>query len=131
VVKNKMAPPFKEAEFDIVYGEGISRTGDILDLATNLNLVDKSGAWYSFKGERIGQGRECAKAFLKEHPEVLEALEEQVYRHHGIKRPTRVRTTTAASAADPARVGKEPTEAPRAARGDKDTREPRTRIVTR
>jgi len=131
VVKNKMAPPFKEAEFDIIYGEGISRTGDLLDLASNLNLVDKSGAWYSYNGERIGQGRESAKAFLKEHPEIVEALEEQVYRHHGIKRPARARTTPAATASD-ARGPKDP-ESPRASRGEpavdsrKDAREPRTR----
>ena len=128
VVKNKLAPPFKEAEFDIIYGEGISKTGDILDLASNLNLVDKSGAWYSYGGERIGQGRESAKAFLKEHPEIVAALEEEVYRHHGIKRPARVRAATAAVGAEDARaVGKEQPEGPRDSRGDKNAREPRTR----
>jgi recombination protein RecA len=136
VVKNKMAPPFKEAEFDIIYGEGISRTGDILDLASNLNLVDKSGAWYSYRGERIGQGRESAKAFLKEHPEIVESLEQQVYQHHGIKRPARVQGATAAVGAEAARGRKEPPEVPSAARADsrnaaidpkKDAREPRTR----
>src|SRR6185503_12358277 len=84
VVKNKLAPPFREAEFDIIYGEGISRTGDILDLAANLNLVEKSGAWYSYGGERIGQGRENARAFLKEHPEIQTDLEEKLYQHYGI-----------------------------------------------
>jgi recombination protein RecA len=67
VVKNKLAPPFKEAEFDIMYGQGISREGDVLDMATALNIADKSGAWYSYGGERMGQGRENVKAFLKEH----------------------------------------------------------------
>ncbi len=122
VVKNKMAPPFKEAEFDIIYGEGISRSGDILDLASNLNLVDKSGAWYSYKGERIGQGRESAKAFLKEHPEIVEALEEQVYQHHNIKRPARVRAATASAGAEASRAGKEPAEAPRGSRSEAEIR---------
>jgi recombination protein RecA len=99
VVKNKMAPPFKQAEFDIIYGEGISRAGDILDLASEMNLVEKSGAWYSCRGERIGQGRENAKAFLKEHPELLLDLEEKIYQHHGIKRPTRVEKKEVAEAA--------------------------------
>jgi recombination protein RecA len=78
VVKNKMAPPFKEVEFDIMYGEGISREGDILDLAVENQIVEKSGAWFSFADERIGQGRENAKIFLKEHPEVSKAIEERV-----------------------------------------------------
>lgn len=75
VVKNKVAPPFKEAEFDIMYGVGISKEGDVLDLAAEANLIEKSGAWYSYKGERIGQGRENAKQYLKEKPETLAALE--------------------------------------------------------
>ncbi|MDP3938943.1 MAG: recombinase RecA [Deltaproteobacteria bacterium] len=95
IVKNKIAPPFKETEFDIIYGEGISRTGDVVDLASNLNLIEKSGAWYSYAGERIGQGRENAKAFLKEHPEVLADLEEKVYQHYGIKKQRLVHDTAA------------------------------------
>ncbi|MDO5674191.1 MAG: recombinase RecA [bacterium] len=75
VVKNKVAPPFKLAEFDIVYGEGISRTGDLLDLGVAHGLVDKSGAWYAYNDERIGQGRENAKRYLKEHPDLLEELD--------------------------------------------------------
>ncbi len=75
VVKNKVAPPFKQAEFDIVYGEGISRTGDLLDLGVAHGLVDKSGAWYAYNDERIGQGRENAKKYLKEHPELQEELD--------------------------------------------------------
>ncbi len=78
VVKNKMAPPFREAEFDIMYGEGISSTGDLLDMGVLNNVVDKSGAWYSYAGERIGQGRENAKAFLKEHPELFNAIYDKV-----------------------------------------------------
>src|SRR4030042_1688480 len=74
VVKNKLAPPFREAEFDILYGEGISREGDLLDVGTGLDMVEKSGAWYSLGGERIGQGRENARGVLKAHPEIASAL---------------------------------------------------------
>jgi recombination protein RecA len=84
-VKNKLAPPFKEAEFDIMYGRGISREGDILDMATALNIVDKSGAWYSFAGERMGQGRENVKAFLKEHPDLCSTIERKVREAYGLK----------------------------------------------
>ena len=75
VVKNKVAPPFREAEFDIIFGEGISREGDILDLAANNGLVEKSGAWYSYKGERLGQGRENVRTFFKDHPDTLAEIE--------------------------------------------------------
>ena len=78
VIKNKVAPPFREAEFDIVYGRGISKEGNILDLAVNLNLVEKAGAWFSYNGEKIGQGRENAKTYLKEHKEVAQELEEKI-----------------------------------------------------
>ena len=78
VVKNKVAPPFKQAEFDIMFGTGISKEGEILDLASECNVVNKSGAWYSYNGERIGQGRENVKIFLKDHPEICEELEKQV-----------------------------------------------------
>lgn len=78
VVKNKVAPPFKEAEFDIMFGEGISREGDILDLAVANDVVQKSGAWFAYLGEKIGQGRENAKAFLKENPDVLQEIEQKV-----------------------------------------------------
>ncbi len=78
VVKNKVAPPFKICEFDIIYGEGISAEGDILDLAVEQDIVDKSGAWYSYRDERIGQGRENAKQFLKDHPEMLKDIENKV-----------------------------------------------------
>jgi recombination protein RecA len=86
VVKNKMAPPFREVEFDILYGQGISRSGDIIDLAADMNLVEKSGAWFSFGGERIGQGRENAKTYLEQHPEVMDKLENLILAKHGIKR---------------------------------------------
>ena len=82
IVKNKIAPPFKEAEFDIMFGKGISKEGDILDLAVNLGLVNKSGAWFSCNGDKIGQGRENAKAYLKEHPEVCDEIEGQVREHY-------------------------------------------------
>jgi recombination protein RecA len=85
VVKNKIAPPFKEVEFDIVYGRGISREGDILDLGVDANLIDKSGTWYSFNGERLGQGRENAKTFLKEHPELLLDIEQKIRQMHDLK----------------------------------------------
>ncbi|HJP92212.1 MAG TPA: recombinase RecA [Pyrinomonadaceae bacterium] len=78
VAKNKVAPPFRECEFDIMYGEGISREGDLLDLATAQRIVEKSGAWFSFKGERLGQGRENAKQALRDHPEVLRKIEKDV-----------------------------------------------------
>jgi recombination protein RecA len=74
VVKNKLAPPFMEAEFDVIYGEGISRMGDLIDTAAEQGIIEKSGAWYSFGGERIGQGRENVKRFLNDHPEVFEAI---------------------------------------------------------
>lgn len=78
VVKNKVAPPFREAEFDIVYGKGISKSGNILDLAVNLDIVEKSGAWFSYSGTRIGQGRENAKRYLEENPEIMNEIEQKV-----------------------------------------------------
>ncbi|MCI5621219.1 MAG: recombinase RecA [Lachnospiraceae bacterium] len=84
VVKNKVAPPFKEAEFDIMFGEGISRTGDILDLAADMGVINKSGAWYAYNGEKIGQGRENAKAFLKENSAICQEVEAQVRRQYGL-----------------------------------------------
>jgi len=86
VVKNKVSPPFKEVEFDIMYGQGISREGDALDLAANENIVEKSGAWFSFGGERFGQGREQAKGFLREHPAVLLQIEAKLCERFGVKR---------------------------------------------
>ncbi|HYV48273.1 MAG TPA: recombinase RecA [Myxococcaceae bacterium] len=87
VVKNKVAPPFKEVEFDIMYGTGISKEGDLIDLASLEGIIEKSGAWYSFKGERIGQGRENAKDYLKDHPEVLAEVETKVLEKFGVAKP--------------------------------------------
>jgi recombination protein RecA len=86
VVKNKLAPPFKEVEFDLMYGEGISREGDLLDLAVEKEVVEKSGAWFSFDRERIGQGRENSKTFLKEHPEISKAIEEKLLQRFGLSK---------------------------------------------
>jgi recombination protein RecA len=87
VVKNKVAPPFREVEFDILYGQGISREGDLLDLAVENNIVEKSGAWFSYGGERIGQGRENARDFLKLHPAILGDVESKLYEKFGVARP--------------------------------------------
>lgn len=84
VVKNKVAPPFRVAEVDIMYGEGISREGEILDMASELDIVQKSGAWYSYNEERLGQGRENAKQFLKENPEVTDEIAFFIREHYGI-----------------------------------------------
>jgi recombination protein RecA len=84
VVKNKVAAPFREAEFDILYGEGISREGDLLDLAANNNVVEKSGSWFSYKGERIGQGRENARQFLKDNKDVMAKMEAEVRKALGL-----------------------------------------------
>ena len=85
VVKNKIAPPFREAEFDIMFGKGISREGDILDLAAAEDIIDKSGAWYAYQGSKIGQGRENAKQFLREHPEIMAEVETKVRAAHGLE----------------------------------------------
>jgi len=87
VVKNKLAPPFREAEFDIIFGQGISKEGDLLDLAAEQGLITKSGAWYSYGSERMAQGRENAKAYLKEHPEVVLEVERQIRAAHGMPPP--------------------------------------------
>jgi recombination protein RecA len=86
VVKNKMAPPFREVEFDIMYGEGISHEGDLVDMGADCNAVEKSGAWFAFEGERIGQGRENAKQFLRDHADIAKKIEAKVLAHHGVKR---------------------------------------------
>src|SRR6185369_7095271 len=97
IVKNKMAPPFREAEFDIIYGEGISKEGDLLDLAVAQNLIEKSGAWYSFKSERIGQGRENARQFLKDNPDIRKRLDSELRKLLGL-----VKTEAVAAAPVPA-----------------------------
>ncbi len=95
VVKNKMAPPFKQADFDIMYGTGISKEGSILDIATELNIINKSGAWYSYNDDRLGQGRENVKEFLKEHPDIAEEIEQKIRQAQnlgGLKAPLNVET---------------------------------------
>jgi recombination protein RecA len=90
VVKNKMAPPFREVEFDILYGEGVSREGDLVDLGAECGAVEKSGAWFGFGGDRIGQGRENAKQFLREHhADVAKKIEAKILTHFGIARDDR------------------------------------------
>jgi len=84
VVKNKVAPPFKQAEFDIIYGEGISQEGCVLDLGVDEGIIQKSGAWFSYGTERLGQGRENAKQFLREHPEILKDIERQIKQKYNI-----------------------------------------------
>jgi recombination protein RecA len=86
VVKNKMAPPFREVEFDILYGQGISRAADVLDLASEAGVIERSGAWFSFQGERIGQGRDNARTYLEQHPQVLDKVEALLLAKHGIQR---------------------------------------------
>jgi recombination protein RecA len=88
VVKNKVAPPFREAEFDVMYGEGISRTGDLIDLAVERRIIEKSGAWFAYSGERLGQGRENAKQFLKDNPDLCKTIEDRVRRELGMARDT-------------------------------------------
>src|SRR6058998_1764728 len=90
IVKNKVAPPFREAEFDVMYGEGISKTGDLIDLAVDKRIVEKSGAWFAYGGERLGQGRENAKQFLKDNPDVFRAIEDRVRRELGMMREAEV-----------------------------------------
>ena len=113
IVKNKTAAPFREAEFDIVYGEGISHEGDLIDLAVNLNLLEKSGAWFSYKSDRIGQGRENAKQFLKENTDIREKLEAEVRKALGL---TSIAEKAQAAAANAEAL---PTPAPKAAGGRK------------
>ncbi|HMI83621.1 MAG TPA: recombinase RecA [Polyangiaceae bacterium] len=96
VVKNKMAPPFREVEFDILYGQGISFAGDVLDLASDADIVEKSGSWFSFQGERIGQGRENARTYLEQHPDMLDKIETLLLAKHNIQR----RSITAAGEAE-------------------------------
>ncbi|HIX76647.1 MAG TPA: recombinase RecA [Candidatus Fusicatenibacter merdavium] len=96
VVKNKVAPPFREAEFDIMFGKGISREGDILDLAANLGVVQKSGAWFAYHDDKIGQGRENAKQYLREHPDVMDEIEHQVRVAYGLEKEPEQQENSAA-----------------------------------
>ena len=101
VVKNKVAPPFKEAEFDIMFGEGISTEGDLVDLATKLDLIQKSGSWYSYNGEKIGQGREKAKEFLAEHPDEMREIADKIRAHYKIGEYADQITDASGDAQDP------------------------------
>ena len=123
VVKNKVAPPFREAEFDIMFGKGISREGDILDLAANIDVVNKSGAWYAYNGEKIGQGRENAKQFLADHPEIRAEVEAKVRAHYGIGEPLPEAEPETSASADAAAKGKKETTgtADAAVKGSKES----------
>jgi recombination protein RecA len=100
IVKNKIAPPFKEAEFDIMYGKGISYTGDVLDLAANVDIINKSGAWYQYNGEKIGQGRENAKLYLENNPQIRDEIEAKVRAHYGLPVDNFSNAAAVSSAAD-------------------------------
>jgi recombination protein RecA len=114
VVKNKLAAPFREVEFDILYGQGVSRSGEIIDMASDLNIVQKSGAWFSLDGERIGQGRDNARTYLEQHPQLLERLEQKILATSGVTR--RGETPPAAAAA--------PTESKPSGKGEADGARP-------
>ena len=92
-----MAPPFREVEFDIMYGEGVSHEGDLVDLGAECEAVEKSGAWFAFEGERIGQGRENAKQFLRDHKDIALKIETKILAHHGVKRDAGPAVITAAT----------------------------------
>lgn len=111
IVKNKLAPPFKDAEFDILYNEGISREGDLIDLGVQSSIIEKSGAWFSYNGERIGQGREAARLFLKEHSDIAPALEQKIYQHFGFN-PSKKEVQPI--------KGEDKTKLPQAAKGKRD-----------
>lgn len=124
VVKNKIAPPFKEAEFDIMFGKGISVTGDVLDLASNVDIVNKSGAWYQYGGQKIGQGRENAKTYLQEHSDIMNEIMRKVREHYGLEKPEAAQETEKADG-DPLegkgskKAAEESGTAPRTARKSK------------
>ena len=101
VVKNKLAAPFREVEFDILYGQGVSRSGEIIDMAADLNIVQKSGAWFSLDGERIGQGRDNARTYLEQHPALLEKLEQKILATSGIVRRGEAAPAQAGAAPQP------------------------------
>ncbi len=111
VVKNKMAPPFARVEFDIMYGLGISAEGDILDLGVQLDIVEKSGAWYSYNGERMGQGRDAAKGFFKENPHLMKEVREKVLEIKGVNTPVLTKSKSAASGKDMAPLTKDEVKA--------------------
>ncbi len=118
VVKNKMAPPFTKVEFDLMYGEGISESGDLLDLAATANMVEKSGAWYSYQGERMGQGRDQAKQFLKDHPEIMTELRNKILASHGIGKLLMSAPETGAEGSEAEAMAEE-VESPKGAKKEK------------
>jgi recombination protein RecA len=101
VVKNKVASPFREAEFDIIYGEGVSKEGDLLDLGVAQNIVEKSGSWFSYKGDRIGQGRENARQFLKDNQDIRQALDLELRKALGLMKPEQAAAAEAPAPAAP------------------------------
>ncbi|MGB5547289.1 MAG: recombinase RecA, partial [Polyangiales bacterium] len=108
VVKNKLAPPFRLCEFDILFGKGISRTGDVLDLGVEAGIINKSGAWYSYGEERVGQGRDNARTFLEEHPDILAAVERKLLQEHGLieeDEPVKPKADAKAAPPSPAKAG--------------------------
>ena len=128
VVKNKVAPPFKQVEFDIMYGEGISKTGELVDLGVKAGIVEKSGAWFSFGGERIGQGRENTKAFLKEHPKVADQIEKAVRQNAGLIVDKMLQAAPEGDEAADAETGTRGPHA-RGARGRRQERRPRQAVA--
>src|SRR5262249_11309280 len=116
VVKNKVAPPFREVEFDILYGTGISKLGELIDMGTQEGIIEKAGAWCAFGGERIGQGRENARDFLKEHPEVAATIEAKIREKHGLKADV-VGLPTSADTGNGSAEGGRAAEAARRGRG--------------
>jgi recombination protein RecA len=120
VVKNKMAPPFTKVEFDLMYGEGISASGDLLDLAATANMVEKSGAWYSYNGERMGQGRDQAKQFLKDHPEIMTELRTKILAANGIGKLLMSTPEADAEGTEADVIADAGAEAPKAGKKDKE-----------
>jgi recombination protein RecA len=118
VVKNKMAAPFREVEFDILYGQGISRSSELVDMASDVNIVQKSGAWFAYDGERIGQGRDNARTYLEQHPEMMERIEAKLLEQHSIRR------TIGAPVADASSDGSKPSESGSKADARKEAKEP-------
>ena len=116
VVKNKVAPPFRQVEFDIMYGEGISKTGEILDLGVSAGFVEKSGAWFSAEGERLGQGRENAKTYLLEHPEIMAKLERKIRENAGVVAGTMLASESESPNADLSSISSDSTTEPSKAR---------------
>jgi recombination protein RecA len=112
VVKNKLAAPFREVEFDILYGQGVSRSGEVLDMAADCGVVQKSGAWYAVDGERIGQGRDNARAYLEQHPELLDRLEAEVLQQNGLGEPASAAAVEAPPKEAAGVTGKERSKSP-------------------